>query len=269
MDAQLDFLLRLTNANIYYSPVATIFLWNSFGAAFIQPIFFYFSSQSAAVKRNHTIPMHEARAFPLTTLVSLLFPLMLFVPAMLNYPIEAQHGYIALFSATPLFMVAVLFVASRPGAGSEKNVQDPDIYKPYIVTSFYTAGAISAAVHLYTLTISLTSKDPDTTFTRLFIPSPGRVSSVSSNRLVEGAHLFTQFDWIIASVACLLYVRLLLRSSPRNSAESGMPRELDNTRDFGLLALATVICGPSAVGSFMLAIREPSLGPAQEDMKRE
>ena len=237
-----------------------MFLWNSFGGAVVLPLWCFFNLQSSATKRDRTIPLNEARAFPITTLLSCFFPLFLFAPAALNYPVESQHASISLFSATPLFLVAILVIASRPGATSLKDPKNPDIDAPYIIGSFVIAGLYGAAVHLYTIAVSLSTTDPDMTFTRLFIPSLGKVSPGSPNLLVEGAHLFGQFDWIIMAMACALYSYHMLSYSRGKSAplasRVGTSPELEPKLELCANILATALLGPGATGSFALAMRE-------------
>ena len=43
-------------------------LWNAMGAAFVQPFYFYFITQSKAASRDPTIPLNEAVAMAENTL---------------------------------------------------------------------------------------------------------------------------------------------------------------------------------------------------------
>jgi len=70
------------------------------------------------------------------------------------------------------------------------------------------AGSVAAAVHIYTVISSLASGNPDIALSRLFVPSPGKVNSITAppanstiapsttlpaecHPLLEGYHLFT------------------------------------------------------------------------------
>jgi len=263
------------------SPVPFMILWNAMGAALVQPIYFYSIIRSKATLRDPTIPLNEAIALFITTLPTVLFPLFLFTPAWLNYSSWDHQGYIAVFQGTPFLMV-VIFVASiavllpRHGIVSMKDAKNPNVDKPWIVASFVMSGTIAAAVHIYTIFRSFTSTNPDTALTRLFIPSPSKVNSFSApsynptltstalpagyHVLLEGCHLFTQFDWIIVALSCVVFTHYLLTNPAGNDAKTSLQKiSAMEMRELAYLALGAVILGPGAAGSFALAIRESRL----------
>lgn len=251
------------------------------GAAFVQPIYFYFITQSKATSRDATIPLNEAIALFITTLPTVLFPLFLFAPAWLSYSTWDHHGYIAIFQGTPFLMlftclVSIAFMSPRYGLVSRKDTKNPNVDKPWIVASFVMAGTVAAAVHIYTVIGSLISTNPDMALRRLFIPSLGKVNSFSAlsynstlastalpseyHVLVEGYHLFTQFDWIIVALSCVVFTHCLLSNLAGDGTKT-FPQKISavERRELAYLALGAVVLGPGAAGSFALAIRESRL----------
>lgn len=138
------------------------------------------------------------------------------------------------------------------------------------------AGTIAAAVHMFTIIGSLRSTNPDTALACLFIPSPGKVDHVSRQPmnatfnstilppkyqvLLEGYHLFTQFDWIVVAISAVVFTYYLLSNSARGTTESALQQiKTVESRALVYLALGTIVFGPGAAGSFALAVRESSL----------
>ncbi|KAL8921986.1 MAG: hypothetical protein Q9208_005440 [Pyrenodesmia sp. 3 TL-2023] len=102
-----------------------------------------------AIKRDHTIPVNEARALLSLTVLGLFFPMVLFGPAILGWGTYHEHGYIAHYMwAAPLGYASVLVIASRPGATSTKEANSPDADSELITMSYMLAGVYSAAVHV-------------------------------------------------------------------------------------------------------------------------
>ena len=113
------------------------------------PLYCYCICQSAAIKRDPTIPFNEARAFLPTTIVGSCFPLLMFAPAVLDWGTYHEHGYVAHYMwATALGYIIVLVIASRPGAGAAQNPKNTDGYSGFITWSYLLTGVYAAAVHL-------------------------------------------------------------------------------------------------------------------------
>ena len=251
------------------------------GAAFVQPFYFYFITQSKAVSRDPTIPLNEAIALFVTTLPTVLFPLFLFAPSWFKFSTWDHQGYIAIFQGTPFLIVAICLISialmlPRYGLVSKKDAKNPNADRPWIVASFIMAGTIAAAVHVFTVVHSLNSSDPDLTLTRLFIPSMGKVNSFSvvahnstlasaapspkGRVLLEGFHLFTQFDLIVVALSCIVFTHYLLSNLPKAGtkmiSEEPRPAAME---ELAYIALGAIIFGPGAAGSWALAIRESRL----------
>ena len=113
------------------------------------PLYCYCICQSAATKRDPTIPLNEARAFLPTTIVGSFFPLLMFVPAVLDWGTYHEHGYVAHYMwATALGYIVVLVIASRPGAGAAQDPKNPDGSSRFITSSYLHAGAYASVVHM-------------------------------------------------------------------------------------------------------------------------
>jgi hypothetical protein len=266
-------------------------LWNGLGAAFIQPLYFYLHTQSRATLRDPTVPYNEAIALLVATVSAVCFPLLLFVPTWLNLSTWEHHGNIGAFFGSPFLIVfaavgTTIILAPRYGLVSKKDIKKPNEDKPWVIASFVAAGIIAAAVHLYTIFGTMTSSDPDLSFTRLFIPSFGKVNSqvATSNgtlpllatglpaeyrSLLEGYHLFTQFDWIIVALSCIIFTHYLLETRPGQTRKASEKLSSIEMRDLRYLALGSIVVGPAAAGSFALAVRESRLREAADSRKAQ
>lgn len=114
-------------------------------------------------------------------------------------------------------------------------------------------------MHLSIVFSALAVPASDASLTRLFWPTRGKVSNPVDTgslqpraylTLLEGYHLFSQFDWIVVSLACVFYAHLLLGKVDGRTAE---------WRRLAWLLLGSVMIGPGAVGSIALAVREHRL----------
>lgn len=259
------------------SPVWIIILWNANGAAIFKPAYFYFLSRSGARSRDATIPVNDAMAVFAVTLPVMACPLLLFVPAWLNYSTWDHHGFIALFHLTPvlifgLFMIIANVLSATYGTTTEKESKAPSADKPWIIASLTVAGTIAAGVHIFTVLASLKTTDPDATLARLLIPSHGRanpfpswITTVDSTRkglpaeytaMLEECHLFSQYDWIVICLSVILFLRLLRAEPGAEGLDASAKRVEMHWRDCGYLAWGTILFGPGAAGSFALAAQE-------------
>lgn len=217
-------------------------------------------ARSKHTERDPTVPLNESRGFPATLLANALFPLILFLPAWKNWDIYEHHGYLGFYALTPLLMIVVLVISSRPGTSiasfaTPKNRATPDEDLPWVLWSFITTGVLATLLHLTVvgtalLTPMLSLKD--LSLSRLVLPAFWKVSAMptgSYKALLEGCHLFTQFDILVTGAAIVVFSHYLLRSSSF---------AVDKTQASGLktIILGSVLLGPAAAGSFTFAVRE-------------
>ncbi|CZT51341.1 uncharacterized protein RSE6_12471 [Rhynchosporium secalis] len=263
-------------------PVPFAMLWNALGAAFIQPLYFYAITQSQATTRDPTIPLNEAIALFVTTIPTLLFPLFLFAPSYLDWSTYEHHGYIAKFLGTPFLMVVICvstiaLMWPKFGLVSPKDAKKPNEDKKWIVASYAMAGVIAAIVHIATIIACLQSLDGDINFTRLFVPTLSKVSSLSTasgihngtvhasilpveyQKLVEGYHIFTQFDTIVVTFSCIVFVHWLLSNQGNTKTPGSKNMSGSEIKELASLVVGSVLIGPGAAGSFALAVRESRL----------
>jgi hypothetical protein len=105
----------------------------------------------------------------------------------------------------------------------------------------------------------------------LFIPSPGKVRNSSTNIFVEGAHLFTQFDWHVVVLACMVFAYLQVEQGTRMQAPLAsllrVGAEWEMLLAIVSISVTTAVFGPGAAASFALAIREQGLRAASNNIK--
>lgn len=276
-------------------------LWNFIGAALIQPHYFYLIVRNNYTLRDPKIPLNEAIAIFLTTLSAILCPFLIFAPAWLGTESWAHHGLIALFHATPI-LLAMVFYLSMQILGSpagrhltrSRTETEPKIHldQPWLVWSYILAGVVSGAAHLFTVITALKTRIPDATLSRLFIPTWKRLETANTLPLswtgqggnarvalnafswgtegkeaevLEQFHLFSQFDWIVVSLACVVFTYLLLSQARERKSARGIGNTMVSIRsdvekrDLCILLVGSVLLGPGAAGSFGLAVREAKL----------
>nr|ART35000.1 hypothetical protein [Fusarium aywerte] len=249
-------------------PAWTMVLCNANGAAIVLPIYLYFVCRSKARLRDPLVPLHEAVAMPIITVVMLLQPLLIFAPAWLDSSgSEVHHGCIALFQIAPVIVLGLyLGIASIISQQLQTTTSPSKESKKWIVASLVLAGTVSSAVHMYTVFGALVTRDSDTSLTRLFIPAWGFTDPIQTlvatgknvpseySALLENLHLFSQWDWIVVCLASVVFAHLLL--SRRKGLKVDMSMSPHGAQEMTYLALATLVLGPGGAGSFALAICE-------------
>nr|D2E9W6.1 RecName: Full=Terpene cyclase DEP1; AltName: Full=Depudecin biosynthesis cluster protein 1 [Alternaria brassicicola]ACZ57550.1 hypothetical protein [Alternaria brassicicola] len=252
-------------------PAWAMVLCNANGAAIVLPLYLYLVCCSKARLRDASVPKHEATALLVSTVVILLQPLLIFVPAWAGRGgSHLHHGCIALFQVAPIGVsVFHLGLASiLPREASDSSPSSRKDSKKCIVASLVLAGTVAAAVHSYTVVGALITRDGQASLTRLFVPAHGfsdpievplQPSGLPAEymALVENLHLFSQWDWIVVALTSVLYSHLLL------SLRDGAVRAKANhwvspveAQELVYLTVATIILGPGGAASFALAIRE-------------
>lgn len=233
----------------------------------ILPLYCFLHCRNPLDREGQKLPVKENRALIATTLFGSLIPAVILGPALVGCGIHEQQGFIALFQTTPLLLVLVQYCAARVGANFKTDRERSEADQRFKLGSYTFVGTYTAAAHLYVLAKSLLSKDSATALTRIFFPSPGKVDRSAPTRLVEGAHLFLQYDWIVINLTCVLYAYTIL-------TQYQMPVtshfRISSERTTLILAiLAAVVLGPGAAVSFALIAREYSLSSNDIEQKTE
>lgn len=227
----------------------------------VTPIFFYMLAKSGHTTRDATIPLNEARGIPPTLVANALFPLIMYIPTWRGWSADVHQGLIGWYNLTPVLMIVAVVACSRPGTtltqiATPKKATAPNEDAPWIVASYMAIGVLSAVAHLYIIAAAIftgSATASDLSLARLFIPSPANVFRApkgSVDALIEGAHLFTQYDLLVLAVACVIFTHHMLQKA------SGGSRTEEEVRELYWNAIGTAIVGPGAAGSFALAARE-------------
>jgi len=261
-------------------------LCNANGAAIFQPAYFYFLTRSKARSRDPNVPWNDAMALLVVTLPIMACPLLLFAPAWLGYSTWEHHGFIALFHTTPVLVFGLFWLtATVLAAYAGNDTKNGNADKPWIVASLVLAGTVAAGVHIFTLLGALKTTDADASLHRLFVPSHGRanpfpawITTVGSTTeglaadytaLLEEFHLFSQYDWIVICLSCMLFVQLLLAKRDGEDLEEPSDERTVGWKEVACLAWGTILLGPGAAGSFALAIGESRIREETEPPKSQ
>jgi len=241
-------------------------MMNALGAAFILPIYCFRHLRNNTSRRDSGLNEHEAKALPITIAISAAFPLILMLPPILNLPTESQQGWIALFQVTPL-LFAVVQIISSLAINSLSRLEEVNVAeKKYLKGSYLFAGLIAIIAHLSVLGTSLFSGDHTVSFQSVFLPWYTHVDQSTPKGLVMGAHLFTQFDFLIIQITCAVYAYALLEPLMKTEQHIKLYNQSSIFRMpavAGLvIAVSAFILGPAATVSFAFAVREDRMRKA-------
>ncbi|KAF5647468.1 Zn 2cys6 transcription factor [Fusarium sp. NRRL 52700] len=247
-------------------PAWAMALCNFNGAAIVLPLYMFLLCRSKARLRDSSVPLHDAVAMPVTALVILLQPLLIFAPAWLGFDgTKTHHGLISVFQVTPILVLGFyLSLVSILPQGPATPTSGKKARR-WIVASLILAGIVSSVVHIYTVVGALQTHDSDAYLKRLFVPAWGFIDPVTSLKttqgqsgeyaaLLENLHLFSQWDWIVVCLATVVSVHLFL--SRRDGLKVGKSTTPQEVQELVYLGVATAVLGPGGAGSFALAIRE-------------
>ncbi|CAG8960045.1 hypothetical protein HYFRA_00013233 [Hymenoscyphus fraxineus] len=247
-----------------FGDIRTPALWgvmmNALGAAFILPIYCFRHLRNDSSRRDSGLTENEAKALPITILISATFPLMLMLPPILSAATESQQGWIALFQVTPLLFSLVQIINSLAVTSFVKKSDHNSTEKKYLKISYLLAGLIASTAHLSTLSTSVFSTDPTISFASVFLPWHTTVDQSTPTGLVMGAHLFTQFDFLIITITCSVYAYALLEPLMKRERHIALYKQPSIFRDpmvAGMvIAGSAFFLGPAATVSFAFAMRE-------------
>ena len=165
---------------------------------------------------------------------------------------SGRQAIAAVCQFAPLMLGVAIYLISptalnRPRADWTDDNSDPVCY------SYVFGGLISASSHIYTLAVALFSNDQSARFGRLFIPSPSSVISGSIENILHGGLLFLQYDYIIISVSCALWVYAFIETDQVFPDMQGR-----------IVAIALILCfmlllGPGGTVCGALWLREKNL----------
>lgn len=89
--------------------------------------------------------------------------------------------------------------------------------------------------------------------------------------IVEGAHLFTQFDWHIVALTCMVFAYLQMEQGTRMKAPLASLLRIGAEWEMLLaivsIGVTTACFGPGAAASFALAVREWGLRHTSSTLK--
>lgn len=179
------------------------------GAAVVLPIYAYLQL-SKAPKSGFVIPLHNAKALLPSTIIAGIVPIFFLLRSTERDP-EVHQLIVAVFQATPLMMFATHSVMAYYMKSIQSSSQEEVSSASYTKSMYVGTGLIAGVGHLYTQFIIFSSTDPALSYKRVYLPSPKSVYTASNDdRLVRGAHLFLQYDWIVVNVCLVVWVQVRL-----------------------------------------------------------
>ncbi|KAL2138830.1 hypothetical protein VTI28DRAFT_6193 [Corynascus sepedonium] len=214
-------------------------LWNMFGAACVLPVYLsYYVSERGRTKPQR-IPAAQAQALPFSAIWALVINLPTLLPGLLlSTPYRIQAG-VAIWLLGPYTLGPVQdFIA---------NFLVPDLpygFKNPTKAAYTILGVISGVVHVAVVLAAVL--DTETSVARVFVPQHSRLVPGTQSALIEGAMLFTQYDYIGITFTTL-------------SAGFFMLPAMSVTNGFRKMVALTTLFGPGAGMAWLLCKKENEL----------
>lgn len=228
------------------------------GAAVILPIYFYLSLKNQPIETESWISLWNAKPLTLSLVIGSLVPGLAEITAVVLPRSGLVHQHvIAFMQMSPLVMSAVQYIVS--GLYPIRNIDvrtRKSAYIPSVQQALLVAGAFSAISHAIVLGNILLGNQsirsiymPDSTAVRL---------AHEGQKLLEGSRLFLQYDYIGIFLSIVLWCNHLITSITRVS----------NIKLTALLATASLLAGPAAVGCAVLSWREQEMLQRREHARK-
>jgi len=232
-------------------PIIWGLLWQSFGAAFIIPVYYYnhlnwIDSKSMALP---SIDSSSAKALPLSFALGAILAIMVILPTWIDRSPILHQDILAVWNVYPLWVSLAQIGAVAVFASSKKS-KDKAVW--WTRFSYLTAAMFSSLGHLYTAISMLISAEPSVGLVRMYVPFLPAGPQGAHEVLEFGPWLFLQYDNIIISFSSLSWAYILLDRSL--AKDSSMRFRLPTT-----LLISSIVLGPGATVSLALFMRESAL----------
>ena len=163
---------------------------------------------------------------------------------------QYQQNILAAWQPDPLWVSGVqslfVFIAGKLKMNEARGASR------WIRTAFLLAAASSAFGHIYVIGICMSSKKPNLSLSRMYVPLTLDDRTETTDILLRGPWLFLKFDFIIIAISCLSWAYAVLgRLLPENAASRGQL--------LMILVVGLLIIGPGATVSLGLFWREGKL----------
>ncbi|KAK4182962.1 polyketide synthase [Podospora australis] len=202
-----------------------------------------------------TIPENEAQALPLsaiwTTLLATPFLLPSLVPKWNIYHIQSG---ILLWLLGPLTVSILQNILSSSTSSSLPNFRNP------IRLSYDIVGTAAGIIHLAALVLAFLSSDANLTLTRIWIPHHDAPIRESQTYLLEGCHLFIQWDYIVVTLSILMLGIYILHGNGVQQLSGASAAPKNPTRKF-LIVIG--LFGPGAALAWLLNTVEKAAEEAE------
>ncbi|KAK4141947.1 uncharacterized protein C8A04DRAFT_30500 [Dichotomopilus funicola] len=221
-------------------------LWNMFGAACVLPVYLsYYVSERGRTTPLRRMPAVQAQALPFSALWALVINLPTLLPGLLlSTPYRIQAG-VALWLLGPYTLgpvqdlIANFLLPLLPGSFPSGGFKNPT------KAAYTILGVISGLVHVAVVLAAVV--DTETSVARVYLPQHSRLVPGTRSALIEGAMLFTQYDYIgitLTTLAAGFFMR---------PGMSGV------TNGFRKMVALTALFGPGAGMAWLLCKKENEL----------
>ncbi|KFA66963.1 hypothetical protein S40285_05752 [Stachybotrys chlorohalonatus IBT 40285] len=228
-------------------------LWNFFGAACVLPVYIGMYVEKRARTSPGRVPAPQAQALVFSALWLLTLSLPTLLPGLLlSSPYRIQAG-VVMWLAGPFtlgpFQDIVAYSLSGHSATRGLGFRNP------VKAAYTILGVASALVHVAVVLGALV--DSHTSVSRIYVPQHARLVPGTQTALIEGAMLFTQYDYIGITLTTLAAGLFLLR---RRAGNKKVVRSQGNTSSgMGTMAGLTALFGPGAGMAWLLCKKEDEL----------
>lgn len=235
------------------SPAVWGILWNSVGMAVILPIYCVVR-WATPYPKGSGLSIGDAHGLLFSATVSFVPSVLMTLPPIVTWSRKQQQAIIVLFQFTPiLFSVTQQMSAAFINQFQYRLEMNPGSRRATRRT--YIVAAVTAGLgHFYVFLRALLSGSPAATLAAVFIPKLGALSKFPADQLTAGAHLFTQYDYLITSLTCFFYIYWRLQQEL--DSEAALSRAYAKSTLLIGVALATIMLGPGATLMFALWARE-------------
>lgn len=221
------------------APTLWVIAGNTIGWAIVLPIY-CLVRMSAPYPQSGGLSIGDGYGLIFSASAAFIPTLLMTAPPFISWSRVAQQSMILSFLASPL-----LFNGLQRAAGAFINQfqyrRETSAGSKNSVLAVYAGAATVASLgHAYVFVRALFSGG----LAQVFIPNPSKLDSFPADRLTAGAHLFSQYDYLLVAATCFLYVYLEL--APHLDSDLASSGIYAKSTLLIAAASSTVLLGPGA-----------------------
>ncbi|KAK7178341.1 hypothetical protein PSPO01_15612 [Paraphaeosphaeria sporulosa] len=222
--------------------------WNAIGMAVVLPVYCAFRV-GTPYSRDSGLSIGDSYALFFSSAVSFVPGVLMGLPPLKSWSTHQQQVIILLYQFTPVIFSVTQMALARFINQFQYKLETNASCRTNAIRVYIVAAVGASIGHLYVMVRAISLG----LLGDVFVPRPASLGRFPADRLTAGAHLFTQYDFIISALAILTWI--WSQMSTYGESFGSKPTLMIAS------VLSTVVLGPGATLMFALWARDAYVTP--------